>query len=74
MSRDKAKLVSSETGYDDNSTKPSTAKGLAAAIRRSGLVGMWKNRDDVSDSGRFARKLRTQTSKRKVSKRAPARH
>jgi hypothetical protein len=74
MSRTKAKLTAREVDYDSNHAKPLTAKELVAAIRKSGLVGMWKDRDDVSDGVRFARKLRDQASKRKVSKRAPTRH
>jgi hypothetical protein len=45
--------------------KPTTATELAAAIRKSGLVGMWKDRTELSDSGKFARNLRKRASTRK---------
>ncbi|MEK6302996.1 MAG: hypothetical protein AABO41_19975 [Acidobacteriota bacterium] len=45
--------------------KPATARELAAAIRKSGLVGMWKDRTEISDSGKFARDLRKRASARK---------
>ena len=41
-------------------TKPMTGKGLL----NSGLVGMWAKRKDIGDAASFARKLRTQPSKR----------
>jgi hypothetical protein len=44
--------------------KPATAKDLVAAIRKNGLIGMWKDRTDIGDSSKFARKLRKQASRR----------
>ncbi len=45
--------------------KPTTATELAAAIRKSGLVGMWKDHREIDDSGKFARNLRKRASTRK---------
>jgi hypothetical protein len=47
-------------------TKPKTRAGkkLVKDLRRSGLIGMWKDRDDIGDSLEFARKLRKQASTR----------
>ena len=36
----------------------------ARRLRRSGLVGLWKNRTDIGDSGEFARRLREQAQRR----------
>ena len=36
----------------------------AQALLDSGLIGMWKDRDDIGDSAEFARKLREQAQKR----------
>ena len=33
-------------------------------LRQSGLIGLWKDRDDVQDSAAFARRLRDQAQKR----------
>jgi len=44
--------------------KPKTGKELLAALRASGLVGMWKDRKDIGDSSEFARKLRERAQKR----------
>jgi hypothetical protein len=45
-----------------NETEP---QGIPASdLLKSGLVGMWKNRDDIRDSSEFARKLRTRVEKR----------
>ncbi|MBI5305542.1 MAG: hypothetical protein HY868_25660 [Chloroflexi bacterium] len=34
------------------------------ALLESGLIGMWKDRDDIGDSAEFARKLREQAQRR----------
>jgi hypothetical protein len=36
----------------------------ARRLRRSGLVGLWKNRTDIGDSFDFARRLREQAQRR----------
>jgi hypothetical protein len=38
--------------------KPKSGKELLDVLTRSGLVGMWKDREDIGDSREFARKLR----------------
>ncbi|HSO73430.1 MAG TPA: hypothetical protein VLU47_01210 [Blastocatellia bacterium] len=60
LEKEKAETVEKARGV-----KPATAAELAAAIRKSGLVGMWKDRTEVSDSGKFARNLRKRASTRK---------
>jgi hypothetical protein len=37
----------------------------AASLRQSGLVGIWEDRDDISDSLLFARQLREKASHRR---------
>jgi hypothetical protein len=66
MTRRKIDIQSPETDSDAASAKPTTAKELLAVIRKNGLVGMWKGREDIGDSSKFARKLRRQVLRRKV--------
>jgi hypothetical protein len=33
-------------------------------LRQSGLIGLWKDRDDIQDSSAYARRLREQSQKR----------
>jgi hypothetical protein len=33
-------------------------------LRRSGLIGMWQDRDDIGDSSAYARQLRAQAQRR----------
>jgi hypothetical protein len=33
-------------------------------LRQSGLIGLWKHRDDISDSATYARQLREQAQQR----------
>jgi hypothetical protein len=33
-------------------------------LRRSGLIGLWQDRDDIGDSSVYARRLREQTQQR----------
>ena len=33
-------------------------------LRQSGLIGIWKNRDDIQDSANYARQLREKSQKR----------
>lgn len=43
-------------------TKP---RGIPASeLLKSGLVGLWKDREDIGDSSEFARKLRARVEKR----------
>jgi hypothetical protein len=39
-------------------------KLTAQRLRRSGLVGLWKNRPDIQDSDAFARQMREQAQRR----------
>lgn len=44
---------------------PSEGRRLTARrLRRSGLIGLWKDRKDIGDSSTFARRLREQSQKR----------
>lgn len=45
--------------------KPRTAQELFQAITRSGLIGMWKDRTDITDSSEFARQLRERAQRRR---------
>ncbi|NBD35799.1 MAG: hypothetical protein GVY30_07345 [Chloroflexi bacterium] len=36
----------------------------AQKLRQSGLIGMWKDRQDIQDSSAYARQLREQAQKR----------
>lgn len=65
MSKRVEKEKAEETLGKGLGVKPTTATQLAAAIRKSGLVGMWKDRPEISDSGKFARNLRKRASTRK---------
>lgn len=37
----------------------------ARALRRAGVVGLWKNRTDLPDSAAYARQLREQAQRRR---------
>jgi hypothetical protein len=42
-------------------------RGMTAAdLLKSGLVGIWKDREDIGDSSEFARKLRARVEKREI--------
>jgi hypothetical protein len=43
---------------------PRSAQDLFAAIRDSGLIGMWKRRKDIADSAEYARELRQRAQER----------
>ncbi len=48
-----------------SASAPAGARTLTARrLRRSGLVGMWKNRADIGDSAEFARQMREQAQRR----------
>ena len=36
-------------------------------LRQSGLIGLWKDRDDIEDSAAYARRLREQVQSEKVA-------
>lgn len=50
--------------FQEAARKPKTGRELLVALRSSGLVGMWKDRADISDSSEFARRLRETAQKR----------
>jgi hypothetical protein len=41
-------------------------------LRESGLIGMWKDRDDITDAVSFARRLREQAQRRGRSNQSAA--
>lgn len=51
-----------EVTIDSKAAKP---QGIPASeLLKSGLVGLWKDREDIGDSSEFARKLRSRVEKR----------
>ena len=44
--------------------KPKSGRELLEALRASGLVGMWRDREDIGAGSGFARKLRDRAQKR----------
>ena len=65
MSKRAEKESAKDTLEKAAAEKPATARELAAAIRKSGLVGMWKDRTEIGESRKFARNLRKLASARK---------
>lgn len=65
MTRKKEEASFSESAANSVVVKPATAKDLVAAIRKNGLIGIWKDRTEIGDSNKFARRLREQASKRR---------
>jgi hypothetical protein len=45
-------------------TSPSHPRLTVGHLRKSGLVGLWKDRDDIGDSSAYARQLREQAQQR----------
>ncbi len=45
-------------------TKQAQRPLTARQLRRSGLIGLWKNRKDIQDSSAYARQLRDQNQYR----------
>ncbi len=48
--------------------EPSTMSGrylTAQKLRHSGLIGLWKDREDIKDSASYARQLREQAQRRR---------
>lgn len=46
-------------------TRPGRRSLTARQMRRSGLIGLWKGRDDIQDSATYARQLREQAQRRR---------
>src|SRR6266566_1861337 len=53
-----------ETSAEAQIEKPVLAKDLLDALRRSGFIGMWKDRRDIGDSIDFAGRLREDAERR----------
>ncbi len=49
---------------DQLQNQPVSAKSLLEALRKSGFIGMWKDRSDIGDSIDFARHLRIDAERR----------
>lgn len=47
-----------------SATKQAQRPLTARQLRRSGLIGLWKNREDIRDSSAYARQLRDQNQYR----------
>ena len=48
-----------------HATAPSSRARLTVGhLRRSGLIGLWQDRDDIGDSSAYARQLREQAQRR----------
>ncbi len=43
---------------------PSRSRLTVSQLRRSSLIGMWQDRDDIEDSSSYARKLRDEAQHR----------
>ena len=56
--------VDFEKGAEVVVRRRATAKGVIGRdLLKSGFLGAWKNRKDITDSAAFARKLRAQSNK-----------
>lgn len=44
---------------------PGRPRLTARRLRRSGLIGLWKDRKDIEDSAAYARQLREQAQRRR---------
>jgi len=47
------------------SETPTQRRATADRLRRSGLIGLWKDRTDIADSAVYARQLRQQAQRRR---------
>ncbi len=50
--------------FSPSSTKPKRPRLTARQLLNSGLIGLWKDRTDISDSAVYARQLREQAQRR----------
>jgi hypothetical protein len=48
------------------SEKPKRPRLTARQLLNSGLIGLWKDRQDITDSASYARQLREQAQRRPV--------
>lgn len=53
-----------ESFISNNIPKPETGRELLEVLRQSGIVGIWHNRRDISDSQEYARRLRETAQER----------
>lgn len=53
-----------EAGATLENERIGTAGELLKVLQEEGIIGMWKDRDDIGDSVEFARKLREQATSR----------
>jgi hypothetical protein len=58
--------------FPQSATLPPRARLTVGRLRRSGLIGMWQDRDDIDDSSAYARQLREQAQQRGGIKYDPA--
>ncbi|MEW6138812.1 MAG: hypothetical protein AB1733_11315 [Thermodesulfobacteriota bacterium] len=49
---------------ENGPVKPPSGAAVLEALEELGIVGMWKDRTDVQDSGEFARNLRERSEER----------
>lgn len=56
--------IADEEAWEFPSSSPDKKILTAKALLESGLVGIWKDRTDITDSVAYARKLRRQANKR----------
>lgn len=61
-----AEALLEEALKKDLPEKPKNGKELLEFFREIGFVGMWKDRTDIGDSEKFARKLRKKASTRGI--------
>ena len=50
--------------FPQPTTPPPRARLTAGHLRRSGLIGLWQDREDIGDSSVYARQLREQAQRR----------
>ena len=53
-----------ETDATRENPRIGTAGELLKVLEEEGIIGMWKDRDDIGDSAEFARTLRERATKR----------
>ena len=44
--------------------KPKTGRQLLAELKESGFIGLWQDRDDIDNSGKFSHLLRKRSQQR----------
>ncbi len=59
------RIKGGRTPPEARNERPLLAKDLLDALRKSGFIGMWKDRTDIGDSIDFARRLREEAERRR---------